>query len=425
MFEVKDGRYAWNGKYYEKFRDVMHAIGDDISEGNATLEFGDLTGLQLQGKALSQFLLFYAVVKLDVPALIQSVNADQYRKWTRMQGPAWIRRNNPLFARNFIIPMGYESNRTMHCAIWPALDSVYNRDTGFVLTKKGKYRYETVLSFICDVTLFSGNDSPFKTALDVFVTLGNDKRTFDLDKHALHEDLLKLKILAAQLEAGDITVAGDAFISIGDVRASRYACKAKDEIYGDSSYVNDMLSLPPALRGGDFYTWLSYAAEAKGKHVLIDASPKTAAEVDESATFSESTPNFVAEDEEEGVSLKPERTETERPVSDDFLHGPDNSKPVYVPGKTQYDKFAGVLEQIHKEQVFHKTCVEYCIKSGTTFDVVKSALSSMGLSLDEDIYRAVPVYLRKQGVPVDVKMLCEYCKELNVCYGDCTLRLDA
>lgn len=136
MFEVKDGGYAWNGKYYEKFRDVMRAMGDDVCEGNASVEFGDLTGLQLQGKALSQFLLFYAVAQLDVPALIQSVNADQYRKWTRMQGPVWIRRNNPLFARNFSIPMGYESNRTTHCAIWPALDSVYNRDTGFILTKR-------------------------------------------------------------------------------------------------------------------------------------------------------------------------------------------------------------------------------------------------------------------------------------------------
>lgn len=84
------------------------------------------------------------------------------------------------------------------------------------------------------------------------MTLGNDKRTSDLDKHALHEDFPKLKILAAQLDVGDITVPDDAFISIGDVRASRYACKAKDEIYGDSSYVNDMLALPPSMQEAVF-----------------------------------------------------------------------------------------------------------------------------------------------------------------------------
>lgn len=423
MFEVKDGGYTWNGKHYEKFRDVMRAMGDDICEGNASVEFGDLTGLQLQGKALSQFLLFYAVAQLDVPALIQSVNADQYRKWTRMQGPVWIRRNNPLFARNFTIPMGYESNRTMHCAIWPALDSVYNRDTGFILTKKGKFRYETVLSFICDVTLFSGNDSPFKKALDVFVMLGNDKRTSDLDKHAMHEDFTKLKILAAQLDVGDITVPDDAFISIGDVRASRYACKAKDEIYGDSSYVNDMLALPPSMQGGGFYTWLSSAAEARGKRINLEDS-KTVSPKEETTAPSAFVPNFVGADDND-IMPKPVHTEPERPISDDFLRGPDNNTPAYVPGKTQYDKFAGVLEQIRKEQVFHKTCVYYCMKSGTSFDDVKNALSAMGLSAEEDIYRAIPVYLRRQGVPVNVKMLAEYCKELAVCYGDCTLRLDA
>ena len=68
---------------------------------------------------------------------------------------------------------------------------------------------------------------------------------------------------------GDITVPEDAFISIGDVRASRYSCRAKDEIYGSNQYVSDMLALPPAMQGGEFYTWLSAAADATGKEIEI------------------------------------------------------------------------------------------------------------------------------------------------------------
>lgn len=47
------------------------------------------------------------------------------------------------------------------------------------------------------------------------------------------------------------------------------------------------------------------------------------------------------------------------------------------------------------------------------------------MTAEEDIHRAVPVYLRREGYKLNVKKLCEYCSGLNKCYGDCTLNLDA
>lgn len=434
MFQFKNGQYEWNGKSYGNFREALKAMGTDVCENNASVKFGDVSGVQLSGKALCQFLLMYAVTDLDILALIQSVNGDQYRKWTKSQAPSWIRKHNPLFARGYAIPMNYTSNRSMQCAIWPALAGAYNRDTGFILTRKGKFRYEIVLSYICDVILFSGSDSPFKEALDVFTALGRDERTSDLEKHATHEDYPKLKILAAQVVGGDITVPEDAFISIGDVRASRYSCRAKDEIYGSNQYVSDMLALPPAMQGGEFYTWLSAAADATGKEIEIpgDAPKKRVRGTGLQKPQPIDTDGIILEvmgkDESPSRgSLADElgRIRADKVVDDEEEEVSSTSEESYVPGKTQYDKFANTLEQIRKEQEFNPICEDYCKSSGTTLEEVRKALAEKGVTAEEDIHRAVPVYLRREGYKLNVKKLCEYCSGLNKCYGDCTLNLDA
>lgn len=401
MFQIKDCQYEWNSKLYDKFTDAFTAMCVSMCKDSTLVEFGDLSGLRLRGRALAQFTLVYAVYHMDILALIQSANSAQYEKLTHTPAPAWLGKNNPLYARNFTIPIHYTSNRSMQCIIWPALEEVYNKCARFIVTKRGKFPDETALSYICDVTLFSG-DTPLKEALNVFVVLGKDSRTSDLEKHATHADYRKLKVLAAQLEAGDITVPDTDFISIGDVRTSRYACRTKDEIYGSSQYVDDMLLLPPSMQSEDYYTWLLNAAEATGREINMPVEvAKETEQVNVDRNSEQSAAHVEDEIPTESTAYIPEKTHSEEATTASLITEADDSDTDMV-----------------------CVCDEYCEKSGIPYVVVTTMLRRMGLTSREDIYRAVPVYLRRQGKPVDTALLARYCAKLNECFGDCTLRCD-
>lgn len=404
MFQIKDCRYEWNSKFYDKFDDAFSAMCASMCKDNTSVEFGDLSGLCLRGRALAQFTLVYAIYHMDILALIRSADSAQYEKLTHTQVPTWLGKHNPLSARNYTIPIHYTSNRNMQCIIWPALEEAYNKCVGFISTKRGKFPDETVLSYICDITLFSG-DTPIKEALNVFTVLGQDSRTSDLEKHATHADYHKLKVLAAQLGAGDITVPDNDFISIGDVRASRYACRTKDEIYGNSRYVDDMLLLPPSMQSEDYYTWLLNAAEATGREIRM--------------------PVEIAE-ETEPVNVDVNSEQSAVHTEDEIPTVPTESAG-YIPGKTHFDeaRIASLIETVKDSDTdMRYVCEEYCEKNGIPYVVVTTMLRRMGLTSNEDVYRAVPVYLRRQGKPVDTALLAKYCVKLSECFGDCTLRCD-
>lgn len=64
----------------------------------------------------------------------------------------------------------------------------------------------------------------------------------------------------------------------------------------------------------------------------------------------------------------------------------------------------------------------YCNNCGESYDSVVSTIKACGPLTDEDLYRAIPVYLRKIGKPVVIQDLSSYCGKLSEVYGDCELR---
>lgn len=266
MLEFKNGKYFWDGVGHDSFKDALRCMCNEITNEGITPKFGDLSGCRLGHKELQQYVLLYAIYNMDVSALMQCANAEQYRRATGKTDSRvlpLLKQSNPIYMKTMTLPMGYASNKAMQCVLLPQLSRTYQLESRSIPLKRGKFPYETVLSYLCDTVLFNPHNSPFTEGLRVFTVLGKDSRTNDLDNHVSREDYGKLKVLCAQLQAGDVTTPLDEFITIGDVRKGRYSYASKDWL-PEENCIEMLLECPPALQSDNYLTWWSSAAAARG-----------------------------------------------------------------------------------------------------------------------------------------------------------------
>lgn len=68
------------------------------------------------------------------------------------------------------------------------------------------------------------------------------------------------------------------------------------------------------------------------------------------------------------------------------------------------------------------TAEKFCSSLDESYSSVVATIKSYGTISDEDIYRAIPVYMRRIGKPVIISDFTDYCSKLAEVYGDCELR---
>lgn len=516
MLEFRDGKYFWDGMSYNTFKEALTVMCNAITAEGITPKFGDMSGCRLGHKELQQYILLYAIYNMDVSVLMQSANAEQYRRATGRKEASvlpLIKQSNPLYMRTMTLPMGYKSNKPMQCVLLPKLRTTYGQETRSIPLKRGKFPYETVLSYLCDTVLFNPHNSPFTEGLRVFTVLGKDSRTNDLDNHVSREDYGKLKVLCAQLQAGDITTPAEEFITIGDVRKGRYSYTSKD-LFPKENCIDMLLECPPALQSDDYFTWLASAAAAYGysqeviksicsvHESFVDDTPVLTHPSDRSPMMTKEEelppiePKVMASVDDTPVTVHPDdRTPIVKEEGDDLP--PIESKTIYSvedPPTPPEDKLleairsvdistvtftltssskavaetledtlpasagthftpdklttSGITPQVvtvsedrlmdelkaaditdrptptESDQQMALVAQVYCSINDVPYDHALAGLRALGVTEWEDINRALPVFLRRNGHSVDVSVLTEYSRSLDKYYGGFELKSD-
>lgn len=389
MFEVKDNIWYCNGHTYEDVGKALVALADNIMWGSGNKEpiFGDL-GLFIP----TRLALIYAIYKMDVPAVFSSRRANDYTQETGKDAEIMKCSDiNPLFAKMMTIPTTYRTpNKGLHQTLFPKTKEIYGSCKQMIATSKGSYPFDLVFSYACDKILFSGELSPFKSGLDVFEELDKHKPTQGIDMYCTHEDLPRLKILAAQLRAGDVK--DIELITIGDVRKCRYPSYTKDKVGAGVDYVQQLLYSPPSLYCEDYNEWsakvLNIEQEVRKVVDMQELPPLDETSVPEEFLQEESLPEFEVED-----------------IFADAMNLPEEPDDL-------------------DNQNMHNVAYVYCSISGVDFDITRDTLRNFGVEKWEDFYRALPVYLRRTGKGVHESVLLQYCNLLEANYGSCRLAFD-
>lgn len=404
MFGLKNSMWTWRDNEYREADEALKALCDDITYGSDNLipTFGDLGML-----VSKQLLMLVCIYKYDMASIFQSYNAFNYTQLTRGEKADILRTfsDNPLKVSNVRIPMTYQSNKAMHCAIIPKLREIYDSERIMIKVDGGKqFTFERVLSYMCDTVLFNPENSPFIDILNVFMTLEEFEPTRNLSETCSHRDLERLKVLAMQVKAGDIPEQDP--ISIGDVRACRYKSLTKEKV-GDVDYVKNLLNSAPALRSDDYSEWVSKVFNVKSaveefRKEEVEVKPKSMVAANEVV---EPEP-AVAEKEEVKIEQEPVPVvEEKKPVTFEQAMNPPE-------------------EPNDDVKMMHDVAYVYCELLGEDINQCRAVLQGFGIEKWSDFYRALPVYLRRRGKGIDENCLLEYCSSLELAYGDCKLRCD-
>lgn len=396
MFELKDNIWYCNGKAYDDVGSALTELANKIMWSDVQKEpvFGDL-GMFIP----TRLALMYAIYNMDMPAVFSSRRASDYTQETGKD--AAILKSvdiNPLFAKNMTIPTTYrEPNKGLHQTLFPKTKEIYGSCKQMIATSKGIYPFDLVFSYACDRILFSGDLSPFKSGLDIFIELDKHKATTGMDLYCTNGDLARLKILAAQLQAGDIK--DTELITIGDVRKCRYPSYTKDKVGAGVDYVQQLLYSPPSLYTPDFYEWSSKVLNIEQEVRKVVDMPVV------------KEPRPVVE----------EPKVEERPVIEEDR--PTVEEPAVEKPKSKFDGAMNPPEDVDNQNM-HNVAYVYCNISGVDLDITRETLRGFGIEEWEDFYRALPVYLRRTGKGVHESVLLQYCNLLETNYGSCKLSFD-
>lgn len=469
MLEYRNGKYIWETTQFMTFKLVLKRVCEDVLRYDTTPKFGDMGRARMSTPELQQYLLLYAVYNLDVLALLQSSNAEAYKRMTGSTDPVlvkYIKSANPLYTKTMHMPLGYESNRAMQCTLLPRLEKVYNTTPCTIHFKKGKYPHVVAFSYVCDMVLFNQRTSPYSNDLDMFQVLGNDSRTAGLDLHVSHGDYNRLRVLAAQLRAGDITVPMDSFISIGDLRKGRYSY-ASHEKFPDVDCIQLMIDCPPSMHSDKYEEWFATAMEVGGYEFHKDITTRIVAKetlmTQKEESISDSKPvSFVGEIPENiadqmikfaavrGDNAKDTRSLKELGKEITLPDMPMTTERVELKLSTaeianatmsakENDAFvAEVLANSNIKSIRENRSLRmceadrdmeivgrvYCNLNDTPYEDILGKLWGVGITSWEDVFRALPVLLRREGKAVDVTVLTEYSRSLDKYYGGYTLKSD-
>lgn len=264
MLEYTGSGYKYSGRDYESFWDALVAMMYDATWNLKMPSFKNISVAKLHKSEKEQYLLIRAMFEWDIVAVLESDDYKSYFKKTHKEIPNGkeLLKMNPLWGKRHTMPATYPGNYVMQSAMLPMIDSIYDKWKGSVQCTNGKYPFKKVLSYITDKVLFNPETTPFDEVMTIYETLDGNKATKSLCDYICNEDLPKARILAMQV-ANDELPEQD-FISIGSLRKARYLCKTKD-LWGDSSYMETMLSLPKSMQSDDYYVWLEHAGDVAGK----------------------------------------------------------------------------------------------------------------------------------------------------------------
>ena len=273
MLEYTGSKYKYSGKDYDSFWDALVDMMYDATWNHKKPEFKSINFAQLHKSEKEQYLLIRAMFEWDIVAVLESDDYKSYFKKTHkeIRNGKELLRMNPLWGKRHTMPATYPGNYAMQSAMLPMIDKVFGAWSGSVQCTNGKYPFKKVLSYIADKILFNPETSPFDEVMTIYETLESNKATKSLGDYIRNEDLPKARILAMQVANAELPEQD--FISIGSLRKARYACKTKD-LWGDSSYMEAMLALPPSMVSDDYYTWLKHAGDASGKDLGLDVERK-------------------------------------------------------------------------------------------------------------------------------------------------------
>lgn len=456
MLTYANGKYTYGRKDYDDFTSALVNMCWDATWRKHIPEFGDIPVDNLNKQEFEQYLLLRAMFEWDIEAVL---NADDYKSYLKHGGKPIengkrLLKGNPLWGMRQNMPMTYKGNLSMQHCMLPAMEKITNSLTGYVQCARRKYKGDIVLSLLADRILFNPDTTPFDEVMWIFETLESDKRTKGLCDFVRNEDLHKAKILALQVDIGDLNEMENS-ITVGDLRKARYFCKTKDA-WGDSSYMETMLNLPPSMHSEDYYAWVENAGRAVGKDIHLRAEePVVEPPVRSIRSLVEEALGFQVSDElfakfpeiiintldgedrlthariamirnwyeseinkEPAVIAKEEQIKPE-PVAEDKSEVMQEEKVEPVVEKTEpvvanADKVESVQEDEFSS--IDKSAAQLCKEHKLDYSAIKHALTLGGYS-DEKFYRKLPDYIKEHGEDVDIDSMVNYFFALSDTFG--------
>lgn len=452
MLSYANGKYTYGGKDYTDFTSALVDMCWDATWRKQVPKFGNIPVDNLHKHEFEQYLLLRAMFEWDIEAVL---NADDYKSYLKHGGKPIengkrLLRGNPLWGTRQNMPMTYKGNLSMQHCMLPAMEKITSSLIGYVQCARRKYKGDIVLSLLADRILFNRDTTPFDEVMWIFETLESDKRTRGLCDFVRNEDLHKAKILALQVDIGDLNEMENS-ITVGDLRKARYSCKTKDA-WGDSSYMETMLNLPPSMHSEDYYAWVENAGNAVGKDIRLHAEEPVVEQparsikslVEEALSFQVSDELFAklpeviinmldGEDRlthariamirnwyESEINKEPVII-PEEPIAEDkhetelvsITH--EDNEPEYVEEDTKPVVEEDKVAQEELSQI-DRSAVLFCKEHGLDFFAIKYALTLCGYS-GEKLYRELPNYIKEHGEDVIIDSMVNYFFALSDTFG--------
>lgn len=269
MLKFNGSSYEYGGREYDNFYDALVEMLYDATWKNKQPKFDGINPGLLDRDMRHMYFLLLAMFDLDIVAAIESPDYKSYAKVTGTEVPYGeeLFRDNPLWSMKCTMPATYRGNYSIQSSMLPMINEVYGKYNRSVQCANGKFQFKQVISLIADKILFNPETTPFEEVMDIYVAISSNDTVKSLCEYIRNEDLPKARILAMQISEDDLLE--NEFVSIGDLRKARYNCKTK-QLWGDSSYMETMLSLPPSMQADDYFTWLNNAGHAAGKDLGLD-----------------------------------------------------------------------------------------------------------------------------------------------------------